>query len=103
MDREIDAQSGQSDTHSRLHGWTVAELDASSGPFTQIHVTLLPWNTPVQHNRHNEVICVAYQELLLTTKASKEKFKQNYQNLNLSSCQPHLPTSTPGIENESFI
>lgn len=58
---------------------------------------------PVHQDRHNEVICVAYQELLLTTQGSKEKFKQNYQNLNLSSCQPHLPTSAPGIENENFI
>lgn len=39
----------------------------------------------------------------MTTKCSKEKFKQNYQNLNLFSCQPYLPTSTPGRENENFI
>lgn len=39
----------------------------------------------------------------MTTKSSKEKFKQNYQNFNLSSCQTHLPTSSPGMENESFI
>lgn len=58
---------------------------------------------PVEHDRRNKVICAAYQELLLTTKGSKEKFKQNYQNLNLSSCQSHLPTSTTGIGNENFI
>ena len=39
----------------------------------------------------------------MTTKSSKEKFKQNYQNFNSSSCQAHLPTSAPGMENESFI